>query len=750
MAWADDPELVATFRAEVEDRLASLRDGLLGLEAHRSPRQVIESLFRDAHTVKGSARMLGLDSVVTLAHRAEDLLGMLRDGRLGVRRDLVDLLLVTSEAIGRSLPGADRPVSSTSLAEVVAALDSALAGADPVSIPRLGDGGDAAVDLDGDDDVVSVSAAGRAGEHVRVPTRRVHGLLDVVGEAELDVRRMERQAQQTSALIAEHQQLVRGLRQAVLRGAGESEVSDAVTSMVAVADRLQAVSRDLRSRSEDALQRLARVRDGAMGLAMVPVRRVVAGFPALVREIATSTGKDVELVTVGAEVELDVRVLDGVADALRHLVTNAVDHGCETPGERALAGKPRRATVTVSARQAGSTVVIEVADDGSGIDDDRLLDAAVRAGLLDGSAAAVAAAAVPSSSSLHRLLFEPGFSTRTDVTETSGRGVGLDVVRTSVEALGGTVEVANDPGAGTRFVLTLPVTLGVVRCLIVRCGQERYGVPLPGVLETVSLADADVHDVGGALVVVRHDETVPLADLGVALGVVGSRNARVAVLARPSGAALAWSVDEVVGEREVVVTSLGGFLGAVPGTSGATIDDDGSVLLLVDLRELASRFAGATSLPSSADVLDDGPDVGVGTDGERPRGQRRASETGRPKVLVVEDSIGVRELQRTILEAAGYDVVTAVDGLDGAARLQQPAVDLVLSDVEMPGMDGFTLTRTIRKTRGWENVPVVIMTSRGDDADKRAGLDAGADAYLLKSEFDQHALVDTVRRLVGR
>ncbi len=748
MGWADDPELVATFRAEVEDRLASLRDGLLGLEAHRSPRQVIESLFRDAHTVKGSARMLGLDSVVTLAHRAEDLLGMLRDGRLGVRRDLVDLLLVTSEAIGRSLPGADRPVSSTSLAEVVAALDSALAGADPVAIPRLGDGGDAGVDLDGDDDVVSVSAAGRAGEHVRVPTRRVHGLLDVVGEAELDVRRMQRQAQQTSALIAEHQQLVRGLRQAVLRGAGESEVSDAVTSMVAVADRLQAVSRDLRSRSEDALQRLARVRDGAMGLAMVPVRRVVAGFPALVREIATSTGKDVELVTVGAEVELDVRVLDGVADALRHLVTNAVDHGCETPGERALAGKPRRATVTVSARQAGSTVVIEVADDGSGIDDDRLRDAAVRAGLLDG--AAVAAAAQPSSSSLHRLLFEPGFSTRTDVTETSGRGVGLDVVRTSVEALGGTVEVANDPRAGTRFVLTLPVTLGVVRCLIVRCGQERYGVPLPGVLETVSLADADVHDVGGALVVVRHDETVPLADLGVALGVVGSRNARVAVLARPSGAALAWSVDEVVGEREVVVTSLGGFLGAVPGTSGATIDDDGTVLLLVDLRELASRFAGATSLPSSADVLDDGPDAGVDTDGGRPRGQRRASETGRPRVLVVEDSVGVRELQRTILEAAGYDVITAVDGLDGAARLQQPVVDLVLSDVEMPGMDGFTLTRTIRKTRGWENVPVVIMTSRGDDADKRAGLDAGADAYLLKSEFDQHALVDTVRRLVGR
>jgi chemotaxis protein histidine kinase CheA len=568
----------------------------------------------------------------------------------------------------------------------------------------------------------------------------VHSLLDVVGEAELDVRRLERQTQEASALLGEHQQLVRGLRQAVLRGAGASELSDAVTAIVGVTDRLQATTRDLRSRSEDALARLARVRDGAMGLAMVPVRRVVAAFPALVRDVSTSTGKDVDLVTVGAEVELDVRVLDGVADALRHLVTNAVDHGCETPAARILAGKPRRATVTVSARQAGSTVVIEVADDGAGIDDDELRSAALRAGLIDTDT-------VVAGPALHRLLFHPGFSTRSDVTMTSGRGVGLDVVRTSVEALGGSVEIDNSPGTGTRFVLTLPVTLGVVRCLVVRCGVERYGVPLPGVLETVSLADVDVHDVAGSLVVVRHDENVPLADLGDALGVTGARNARVAVLARPSGQALAWAVDEVEGEREVVVTSLGEFLGAVPGTSGATIDDDGSVLLLVDLRELATRWTGATELATRGTHREP-DDVEPST--TRLRDAKRAGGSGRPRVLVVEDSIGVRELQRTILEGAGYDVVTAVDGLDGAARLQHSPVDLVLSDVEMPGMDGFTLTRTIRRTRGWENVPVVIMTSRGDDADKRAGLDAGADAYLLKSEFDQHALVDTVRRLVGR
>jgi chemotaxis protein histidine kinase CheA/CheY-like chemotaxis protein len=734
MGWSDDPELVATFRAEVDERLASMRDGLLGLESHPSPRRVVASLFRDAHTVKGSARMLGLDAVVTVAHRAEDLLGMIRDGRVSVRRDLVDLLLVTTDALGGSLPGAERRVPPAVMADVVAALDAALAGVDPVVVPRLtlessadGDTGDA-------DDIVH--GAARSGEHVRIPTRRVHGLLDVVGEAELEVRRIEKQVLDATVLLAEHQRLVRGLRTSLLRGSSPYELSDAVTAMVAVTDRLQATTRDLRSHGEDALARLARVREGAMGLAMVPVRRVVAGFPALVREVATATGKEVDLVTLGADVELDVRVLDAVADALRHLVTNAVDHGCESPDARLAAGKRRRATVTVEARQAGSTVVIEVTDDGAGIDEEALRSAAQRHGILGVDEAL-------SDSALHRVIFEPGFSTRTDVTETSGRGVGLDVVRTAVEGLGGSVEVTNMVGLGTTFALTLPVTLGVVRCLVVRCGGERYGVPLPGVLETLSLRDADIHDVAGVPVVVRHDETVPLADLGDVLGIGGTREPRVAVLARMTGSTLAWAVDDVEGEREVVVKSLGDFLGNVPGTSGATIDDDGSVLLLVDLRDLAGRWQSAPSaLPREVD----------GATAERATRDASASaSTGaRATVLVVEDSAGVRELQRTILEGAGYDVLTAVDGLDGAARLQHSPVDLVLSDVEMPGMDGFTLTRTIRRTRGWENVPVVIMTSRGGDADKRAGLDAGADAYLLKSEFDQHALVDTVRRLVGR
>jgi chemotaxis protein histidine kinase CheA/CheY-like chemotaxis protein len=734
-SWANDPELVATFRQEVEDRLASLCDGLLKLEGHAQPRQLVAALFRDAHTVKGSARMLGLDDVVEVAHRSEDLLGAVRDGRFDTRRDLVDLLLAAAEGIRRGLPGSARPVAADDLATLVAALDQALAGENPVDVPRMGR-------TDDDEPEPSDEVRPRTGQSVRVPVRRVHGLLDVVGEAELEARKVERFVHELGGISAEQLRLSRQLRASVTATQSlPPEVINAAHSLVSLGDQLQASVRELRGTVEDAGNRLAQVREGAMGLAMVPVRRVVAAFPQLVRELSTETGKEVALHLIGEDVELDTRVLDGVADALRHLVTNAVDHGCESPVERAAAGKPPCATVTVSARAAGSTVVIEVGDDGYGIEEDVLRTVAVERGLLP------AESSVSGQQLLH-LLFHPGFSTRDEVTQTSGRGVGLDVVRTAVEELGGTVEIETTPGAGTSFVMTLPVTLGVMRCLVARLGAERYAVPVTNVVETLSLADVATTSVAGAEVLVRHGTTVPLADLGRALGVPGERETHVGVVVRygSSDEQLAWAVDELEGELELVVKDLGRFLGRPPFIGGGTIDSDGSVMLLLDVRELAvEQLRRGVSL----DVSPGHRQVQPHATGAQAPGSP-ASSARKPRVLVVEDSVGVRELQRVILEGAGYDVLTAVDGTDGAARLAEDPVDLVLSDVEMPGMDGFTLTRAIRRTRGWENIPVVIMTSRGDEADQRAGLDAGASAYLLKSEFDQNELIDTVRRLVGR
>lgn len=824
--WAEDPELLATFRAEVDERLASLSAGLLQLESNGAPRQLIAALFRDAHTVKGSARMMGLTTVLQTAHAAEDLLGALRDGRFQVKREYVDLLLATVDGIGRSIATAPSTTVDGYLGELVDALRGALEGDDPVKVPRMSQPAPAAVAppraakgvskaaskgaaavavavaaataAEASSTPLGVPVAGgapfivanpaaaaalpglslppmplpsatspaspappaadvgapaaltgmaqlgvgfdragdRAVDSVRVTSQRVYDLLDVVGEAELDARRVEQNAERVIALAIDQKRWLRALRDAVAASGADlpSEVESAVHHVMSVTDQMQTSGHQLRELVEDSRGRLALVRDGAMGLAMVPVRRVVAAFPRLVRDVASSTGKDVRLNLVGEDVELDKKVLDGVADALKHLVINAVDHGCETPDERVAADKPPRATVTVSAKAAGGTVVLEVSDDGRGIDEDAVRAIAIERGLLP-------VGSTLGGAQLFQLLFLASFSTSLTVTSTSGRGVGLDVVKTAVDDLGGTIDVFSALGVGTSFVLTLPITLGVLRCLIARVGSERYAVPVPAVIESLSLRDVAVDTVAGVPVVVRHGVTVPLLDLGSALGVEGDREPRAALVVRNGGASdlIAWSVDRLEGELELVVKDLGSFVGRLPLVTGATIDGDGSVVCLIDLREISGRAGGTGHLGGSAQAT--GP---ILIDQEPSPLGRKA------RILVVEDSVGVRELERVILESAGYEVVTAVDGLDGIARLRTEPADLVLSDVEMPGMDGFTLTRTIRRTRGWEQVPVVIMTSRGDESDRRAGLEAGASAYLLKSDFDQTELVDTVRRLVGR
>jgi two-component system chemotaxis sensor kinase CheA len=507
---------------------------------------------------------------------------------------------------------------------------------------------------------------------VRVPAEKIDRLLDLVGETVLHQRRLEHE---------------------LVSGDHEPGRDESVTDELDVGARL-----------------FDELKTAAISMRTRPLSSILGSLPRSVRDLAVEQGKEVDLAVIGAETELDRIVLESLSEPLVHLIRNAVGHGIEPPDEREAAGKPRRGRLEVRAEQRGQLVEITVADDGRGVSR-AVLEEAKTVG------------------SLAEVLARPGYSTADSVTELSGRGVGLDAVKTHAETFGGSLEVRSEPGRGTDIVLRLPLALALIDVLLVERGGSVYGIPLGAVEEVLSIERA-VTLLGKQALNLRGQSLAldDLADLiqaaapplpeGAPAVVVASGRRRIAV-----------GCDRLLGKEEVLLGSLGPLLEDLDAYLGAAILGDGAIALILDP---ASLTCGTVSRP------------------ERPAIAQVDAVPVTPKVLVVEDSFTVRELQRSILEAAGYRVETARDGQEALECVSRNGIDLVLTDIEMPRMDGLELTRAIRDGSEHASLPVVILTSRGDDDDRRAGIEAGADAYMVKRGFDQQALLETVERLVGR
>jgi two-component system chemotaxis sensor kinase CheA len=505
---------------------------------------------------------------------------------------------------------------------------------------------------------------------IRVPPQKIDRLLDLVGETVLHRRRLEH-----------------------VLGEARTEHDETISDELDLGERL-----------------FDELKDAAIKMRTLPLSTITGPLPRAVRDIAAAEGKDVELAVSGAETELDRVILESLSEPLVHLLRNAVGHGVETPRERKRAGKPARATIELRAEQRGSSIEIVVADDGRGVAPEVLEEA-------------------KSVGSLADVLARAGFSTATEVTDISGRGVGFDAVKRHVESFGGTVEARSEPGAGTSIILILPLALALIEVLLVERGGQAFGIPLASVEEAIAVEDSLTLEGKAALEL--HGRSVQLADLADLIGAAApALPARApAIVVTSGGRRIAAACDRLLGEDEVVVKPLGSLLPTARGYLGGAILGDGRVALLLDPAALnSSRSSRRGKRPEPAEV------------------ERLA-----PKVLVVEDSYTVRELQRSILEAAGYRVETARDGKDGLERVEADGdIELVITDLEMPEMDGLELTRAIRGRSEGNSLPVVIVTSRGDEGDRARGIEAGANAYMIKRAFDQQTLLDTVERLVGR
>jgi two-component system chemotaxis sensor kinase CheA len=458
---------------------------------------------------------------------------------------------------------------------------------------------------------------------------------------------------------------------------------------------------------------------------MMPFAEACEGLERAVRDVAQGAGKDVDLNIEGGEIEIDRSVLEDIKNPLLHLVRNAVDHGIESSAARVAAGKPLRGTITISAALRNGRVEIVVADDGRGLDLEAIRQQARKRDLT-----------VPADDQeVARLVFAPGFSTASIITTLSGRGVGLDVVKTGVEARRGRVDVAFEVGRGTRFVIVVPLTLTRLRTLLVRAGGQIYAFDSADVRNLLRVGTDRLRMMEGRDVLTFDGSPVPVFPLTEILGQPTHEVPRVAgkvpvVVLGTASERAAFSVDELLAEQEVVIKDLGPRLRGVRNVVGATILATGRIALILDAADLMAKALG--NAPSQA--------LSVAL-AEQPTEAKK-------RLLVVDDSVTTRTLVKTILDAEGYSVTAAADGMEAWQILQEKGADLVVSDVEMPRMDGFALTEAIRGSARLRDLPVILMTALETEKDRLHGMEAGATAYLLKSAFDQTNLVQAIRQIL--
>lgn len=658
-----DAELLGTFREEAARRLDEIDATLVAIESDASSEpgatsgEVIGSLFRNVHTIKGSASMVGLDQLSEVAHATENILAVVR--RTGVfPPSLADPLLRASTAMRAQVNGEDVPTATVT--SELAATMAALSGDEPEEVTPV------AVPAPRAASAAHSTVAGQ--RSVRVQPEKIDHLVDLVGEALQEGRRL------AHALGPE--------------AATREDITDPFGAGVRTLRELQATALELRT---------------------LPLATITGSMPRAIRDLARAAGKDVGLTVRGANTEFDRAILESLADPLTHLLRNAVAHGIEFPADRARAGKPQRGQVELRATPRGSQVEIVVADDGRGVRP----EAAERA-RREGSLADVLAA--------------PGYSTAARATELAGRGVGLDAVRGYAHSLGGSFEIRSEPGRGMEVILLLPLALAAKDVLLFERGGSVFGIPLSAVEEVITVAGL-VTMRGRPSTIVR-GRALPLTDIAAVYRTqappLGPRPP--ALIVAVSGREVAVACDALIGREEVTVKPLGPLLSAAQGYMGAAILGDDRIALLIEPARLVADCQQVLAPPGPA-----------------------PEETTAPKVLVVEDSFTVRELQRGILETAGYRVVTARDGRDALRILaRDKEIALVITDLDMPELDGLGLTRAIRAGQARASLPVVIVTSNGSEQEQLKGIEAGADAYMVKRNFSQHALLSTVERLVGQ
>lgn len=725
LAIAGDNPILALFRQEVDEQCSRVSQLLLRLEQEPDRLDLIAPVMRAAHSIKGAARAVRLDPVVSLAHALEDRLAAAQKRQHGVDEALIEFCLAAVDLLREfSRRGSSDPL--------LARLQRLLA-------PKAGD--EAAAEAPAIAQTLAPTPnyiAAEDGDPVlRIKASLVGRLIALAGTGVVGARRLRPFAERQQRLrqtVAQLGRLVDDLHHRLGAPTPASPVGadlgELRRQIASARQHTQSWIDDFTDYARESFDLNERIYQAASLTRLRPFRDLVLGYPRMVRDLARQLGKRARLTIVGEGLEVDRDVLEKLDAPLTHLLRNAIDHGLEAVAARIAAGKQEEGQLRIWATHRAGMLAIDISDDGGGID-----LASVRARLVDSGRLSADAAAALSDQALREHVFAPGFSTRSEVTEVSGRGVGLDVVRESIERLDGSVRLTTRQGHGTTFHLLVPISRAVTRALAVRCGGEVYAFPSLRIDRVVRSQRSEVASeeglqylpIGG-----RNVGLVPLAEL-LELGVTRSHGERIdVVVVEHQGRLVGFVVDEFLGEYDLATRPLDARLGRVADIAAVAVLTDGSPVVLLDVDDLMRSALGRAraSLAST---------------------QRAASsdDSPRKRVLVADDSISVRELERQLLAGRGYEVEVAVDGVDAWTRLRDEAFDLLITDVDMPRMNGIELTRSIKQDPRLRSLPVVIVSYRDRPEDRRRGLDARADAYLTKSDFQDESFLKLVHQLIG-
>lgn len=773
-------ELLGTFRAEVDDQLAVITESMLALEGEvdgSGQKAAVDAALRGAHNIKGGARGIGVGDVANIAHHSEAIFTAIRDGKLAFSGDLADLSLEAVDRIREALEcfGNDEPTSfdvdelagrleaaskgeaakdtkrqapEPSVETTLSLSDLEEAAVAASTIESAASAPDAAVDEPANTPAPSSVSAPeieqkappgqpiRGAEVIRVATSKIDNIAEQVDE----IIGTKIEIDDHTDVLKRLYQDVRTLQQDLASGGGSlnellvsSRQADGsrISATAAVADvseRVTQAYRATRSLGRHLDMVLNALQDHTRSLRLVPSAELTQPLARTVRDNARRMDKPVHFVVTGEDIEMDRGVLEMLQDPMLHLLRNAIDHGIEDRATRLAADKPETAEISIAVELEGARIRIDVSDDGGGIDVERVRAKAADRGLLGRQEVE----SLDDAEALD-LIFRPGLSTKEVVTDLSGRGVGLDVVRSNLEKLNASIAVETELGKGTTFVLRVPLTLAAEQAIIVTAGGQQFAIPTTAVERVMFLPTKDVINVEAGQAFLSEGKPVPLRHLSEILekpAEVFDESINLSIVVVSLGwRRVAFVVEEIIGQREMVVKPLQPPLVSVNHVAGGTIAGGGILLVLnpTDLLDTALDNA-ANARVVDTNALDE--------------------EEIAPRILVVDDSLTSRTMLKNILESRGFDVTVEVHGLAGWEVLQQQTFDLVVTDVEMPTMDGFEFTEKVKNTPATQDLPVIMVTSRGDKEYQLKGMEVGADAYVVKGEFEAAAPLKTIKQLI--